>query len=655
MEWEKIELSTFEQASQNMKYDEIIIVPHTNPVELMKAMPIFNPRLDSHLLSEGNFSPDELIQSATQEYLPDQNATKEQIQEIVGRLFDLHVTRLSGVSIYNSTLLSLYIYKAKMGIENPLLSAVVRSFIYSFSQFDLFVEKRYAFEIGQWIYSRGTNYFVTNDKQTILNDLNTFENDSSLLNLIRFCKFEIDLADYLASFPELPLPSFPESDEKILEFLPQKSSDIGINYKVNYRSLPPNYSPPAPHPYEHSQALSLFKQFMKELKEIDEAARQYLLTDPETLTCSEMLLRAYKWGFSHQDSLTFTRIFAFIGLYPTGIQYSSEKFKEMLQNEFIQFSIPVHFFTNKQFLLINDYVFPWVTRLSRTLCLQSCEAHRYILQNAIKGWTFFSPFIIEISHKIPATYPKTSSDEINSILSSPLEGWTKYLSSLLIKFYCSLAIISNVLNPFDYSPIFLLLKSAYKTSSDSIKTNSIIITAHQMFESISKTSNKPSKGKKKNQLLRAPDLQKQATELAIQNGQPLDEALSYYYSAVAAYSRFAFSDFLEKYKSKNFVNLEAQYMRRIGPSMRIYGITSLNYQMYSAMLSAETGTLQEITKKYFQTAKDMVGKIANSSGKLPELMTLLKKIVVDLLGIKDWNESKHFEIIFDPYPSFAIK
>ena len=31
--------------------------------------------------------------------------------------------------------------------------------------------------------------------------------------------------------------------------------------------------------------------------------------------------------------------------------------------------------------------------------------------------------------------------------------------------------------------------------------------------------------------------------------------------------------------------------------------------------------LQEITKKYFQTAKDMVGKIANSSGKLPELMT----------------------------------
>ena len=626
-EWKTLDRELFVKCTEQLKIDEFMFTDQMNTHDIMSALEVNSKRIDSQLLAKGLFDLSDLIASGIT--FPDEKITFDEIRGIIGKLFDLQISRFCGHSIYQTTLISVYVSK-KLEIKNKLLKYVTNAFCHVISSVEEYVNKSLLNSNAYWTMTRDYANYMQDliDEGEIRAFLNKEkENNKEISDIIDTALYELDFAKYIKEFPNSDVPELPENFVKI-------SSELGVHPTIHFRKLPVHSPPAKVDIYDHEKSIEIFKEFLGMCKEV----RNF----KECETVEEILDFAFNWGLSHKSAVSLVRILiAGHVLQEEGeTYYHKVKAADFLKKDITRYKIPDTFFKHEDYSIIARNIVYFLDNVLHAFLGPVAYAQASFNKALFPEWNSIERGIIALEQAVGKnwSYPITGSKDLDQIIKMTTILWCAPIATKLTQFFVKLGFESDTYNSDDYPIGAVILASSYRTQ--------LFVSDRKMkYEAVIKAEQHKKNPKKRHVTLKQADIDK---FISIPDDFFDSRALHHYMLGCFHLMRWCFKKGAIKPHRGIFHDPVATYYERASNPNQMFSIECMSKEEYGQLFTYKNVPEERIVadaKAHFEQAKKFLMDGMTQQGKTEARTNLLRSIII-ALSVFMWKEGMKVEVSF---------
>ena len=586
-DFKEISLGTFKECKDRLAIDEFIFTDDMNAYASMSALDVGQRKIDCHMMCKGKYTIPELLQGGY--YLPDEKITIQEIQKICAYFLDCLVARLDGNTPYQTTLLSVYIHKG-CEIKNPFLKEIILSFTAIANEIEIIGNKIAPNTLAFWARIDNFTELVHDyDIKATREALEKYKNDETK-DIIIFCQFLLDFAEYLNKFPtnqSLQVPAIPEN-------LFEESENIGFCENLHLRNLSTRAPPTKLQIKDHKTSIELFHKCFDTLKNITS------LPKPETIL--EAIKQGSEWSLYNQDAMMFPRLLRIgmaLGFEHNTPQYYGEAINDLIKRELQQFHTAENVFSHADFPTIAHNVHVFLIHITRSLYLPRSYLCSAFSKSILGLWGKIQALNINVEMTAAHPRPKTNTQGNQTLLRSTISIWGQFIGSQIAIEYMRHYFGAEVLINNDMPYVALVLQSAYDTIVDAYQKKRTVNAIYAVYQH--------RKGSKRS----PPPMSSDDIDKRKEKEYPEEltaKAMSELWGAVFYGLRHCLMTKALKPKESMFFDQFHLYQSRMNEIMKLREIKMLPLQQYQFLFTNQNAnTLKEMQDK-FNAARSFIKK-----------------------------------------------
>lgn len=633
--WSNIDLNFFSDCTTQMKYDEFIYNNLFQSSRAMKSITLGSQRSDSHLIADGMHSINDYIEKGN--YLPDENITPDEIRKIQGKLLDCMVARFDGNNLFQTVLTCVYVHR-NYTIKNPLLQAVIFSYIYLILTVEKFVNKYKAGSPSAWANDGGIGISFLPEKSNfdpsaIRSDLEKFsKDDPSISDIISFSTYMLNFAEYLNDLQSKTPPEMPQ--------IPKESEMIGFSDVLHNRQLSTQTPPLIVQIQSHEKSVQQFTEMVNLILGFKDI--------PKPTSILEILDFLFEWSVEHQKTLILPRIILKAVLFPNLTTdkpsiYGWADSKEFLISEFKKININEKIFSLDKAVTIESTVYNFLIYISHSFLMPICIAHSSLEKHLFQYWSLLQNYLVSSLNKTAKfmSFPKIDSESMSRIVENPMIYWTRHISIELARIYLKLGIKCGIYNVLDYIELFLFFSILHKALRGVYYDERTVSKVYEVF-------NFQGHSKNKKKIVSSSNVTKRMGEESDKEIE--QQIISTYYEYCIHLMQFALKTNSIKLLSNEFYNPKKVYESRKNALPIIESVQFLEYSNFEILYDYKKLQLPQIQneiKRKANDTKELIKKLNSRPNPSSWIKDILKKVVMSSLFVSQWKEGNLFSISFD--------